>query len=438
MYNKGKQGRSGIALFYEEKSRKIPVTGEYDVLVAGAGPAGFAAALAAARQGAKTLLVEQQNCVGGMATSGAMSHWVGNCDSKLYHELLSRSVALRDEISTPNLEEKFIDTEQLKGLMLQMLSEAGVSVMLYTFVSDVILDQEKIAGIIVENKSGRQAIYAKTVIDATGDGDVAAKAGVPYYKGREDDEKMQPVTLMFKVGGVDYGKAVFLYGFEDTYETEKGELQALAREHIPYPAGHVLLYPSPLPGVVACNMTNCVEVDGTKEQDLTKAELLCRKQMPQVLQFLREFVPGYERCFLLSSASLIGVRETRHFEGLSKLTEEDILAARYFDDWVVKGAIFNFDVHNITGAGLDKTGLQRKFPQTEGYTIPYGCLLPQRIENLLLCGRNISGTHMAHSNYRAMPICVGIGEAAGVAAAISVKNGVLVKEVTAAEIQQIL
>ncbi|MBQ4269557.1 MAG: FAD-dependent oxidoreductase, partial [Clostridia bacterium] len=146
----------------------------------------------------------------------------------------------------------------------------------------------------------------------------------------------------------------------------------------------------------------------------------------------------YENCYIVGSASLIGIRETRHFKGVKTLTEQDVAEAKQFDDAVVFDAYFNFDVHNITGAGLDKTGSQKHFTQTEGYTIPYGCLVPEKVNGLLLAGRNISGTHIAHSNFRAMPICAGIGEAAGVAAAIAVKKGVQVREVTAKEIQEII
>ena len=130
----------------------------------------------------------------------------------------------------------------------------------------------------------------------------------------------------------------------------------------------------------------------------------------------------------------MGIRETRHFKGLYTLNENDILTAREFDDWVVRGAHFNFDVHNLTGAGLDKTGVQHKWTQNKGYTIPYRCLVPEKVDGLLLSGRNISGTHIAHSNYRVMPICVGIGAAAGVAAAVSVLRSVHPREISAAEI----
>lgn len=132
--------------------------------------------------------------------------------------------------------------------------------------------------------------------------------------------------------------------------------------------------------------------------------------MGRIVKFLREYAPGYENCFIISSASLIGIRETRHFKGKYTLNEEDILSARVFDDWAVKDAYFNFDIHNIEGAGLDKNGAQHKFSQTKGYTVPYRCLVPEKAEGLLLAGRCISGTHKAHSNYRVMPICVGMGE----------------------------
>ena len=159
--------------------------------------------------------------------------------------------------------------------------------------------------------------------------------------------------------------------------------------------------------------------------------------MDDIVKYLRKFVPGYENCYVISSASLMGIRETRHFKGKYTLNEKDILEAKVFDDYIVKDAYFNFDVHNISGAGLDKTGVQKHFRQTKGYTIPYRCLLPEMKENLLLCGRNISGTHMAHSNFRVMPICVGIGEAAGTAAAISVKKNIPLADITAKEIRDI-
>lgn len=405
-----------------------------DVLVLGSGPSGFAAAYTAAKNGADVILVEQNGDVGGISTSGLMSHWTGNCASPLYYEILKRS-SEKNEGEFKNKITPTIDPEKLKTLYLEMLCETGCKLMLYTFAQDAICDGDKVIGTTVVNKSGITDIYAKVIIDATGDGDIAARAGAQYFCGRESDSKMQPATLMFKVGGVDYSRAVFLGSFESTFETPKGELQALAKQHIPYPAGHILTYQTTLPGIVTCNMTNAIDIDGTVAEDLTKATLICRQQMDNIIKYLREYVPGYEKCFIVSSASLIGIRETRHFKGKYTLTEQDIMNAKVFDDYVVKDAHFNFDVHNISGAGLDKTGVQKHFSQQQGYTIPYRCLLPETKENLLLCGRNISGTHIAHSNFRAMPICVGIGEAAGTAAAISALKNQNLNYISAEEIR---
>ena len=300
------------------------------------------------------------------------------------------------------------------------------------------MDGEKVTGIICHSKDGFSAFGAKTVIDASGDGDVAYKSGADFFKGRESDGKMQPATLMFKVGGVDMERAVFPGSFETLVPTERGELQALAKEILPHPAGHVLLYRSTIPGIVTCNMTNVTDIDGTSAEDLTRAETVCRKQIPHIVKFLREYVPGYENCYIIGSASLMGIRETRHFKGVSTITEQEISAAVQHEDAVVFDAHFNFDVHNITGAGLDKTGCQKNFKQKNGYTIPYGCLVPERIDGLLLSGRNISGTHMAHSNFRVMPICIGIGEACGVAAALASKSGRQPRKIDAAEIRAVI
>lgn len=419
---------------YHENVKELPIAGEYDVIVAGSGPAGTAAAVMAGRMGAKVLIIEWNNAIGGISTSGMMSHWTGSVTSPMYTEILQRSADMNEGEQKGKIQQ-FINPENLKSVYLDMLKDANVDVLLYTFVCGVVMEGDQLTGVITESKSGRRVFRSKVVVDGTGDGDVAAFAGVEYHKGRESDGKMQPTTLMFKVAGVDMSRAVLLGSFESTYQTEKGELQALAKEHIPYPAGHLLAYKSTLPGIVTCNMTNCTDIDGTKAEDLTRAEIVCRSQMPAIVKYLREFVPGFENCYIISAGSMMGVRETRHFKGVYTLNENDILTAKVFDDWVVRGAHFNFDVHNMTGSGLDATGVQKHWTQPKGYTIPYGCLVPEKINGLLLSGRNISGTHIAHSNYRVMPICVGIGAAAGAAAAAAIKKGVQVRDIKGEELQ---
>ena len=415
---------------------QVNYKGNYDVIVVGSGPAGMAAAISSGRNGAKTLLIESLGRVGGISTSGMMSHFTGRCGSKLYLEILDRAKSKNHYF--PKLEKKYIDPELLTLTYIEMLEEAGVEILLYTTFCDVLMEGSTVKGIICHNKNGFCRYDAKVVIDASGDGDVAEKSGAEYFKGRESDGKMQPATLMFKVGGVDTERAVFPGSFETLVQTEKGELQALAREKLPHPAGHVLLYRSTLPGIVTCNMTNVTDIDGTSAEDLTRAEIACRKQMPLIVDFLREYVPGYENCYIIGSASLIGIRETRHFKGLKAITEQEISAAVRHEDAVVFDAHFNFDVHNISGAGLDKTGCQHNFTQSNGYTIPYGCLIPEKIDGLLLSGRNISGTHMAHSNFRVMPICVGIGEACGAAAALAAQTGKQPRDIQPSEVRELI
>ena len=413
---------------YLEKERQIPIAASVDVLVLGGGPAGFSAAVNAGREGVTVMLVEQSGDVGGVATTGLMSHWTGKTQGGFYEEILRRSSDLKDRQGGENNQNggdnQIINPERLKTVMLDMLEESKVKLRLYTFACDAIMEGNTIKGVITENKSGREAIMAKVVIDATGDGDIAFRAGASFVKGRETDGKMQPMSIMFKVAGVDYERAVFPGGFEESFPVPKGDLQTLGKQHIKAPAGHVLLYRSSLPGIVTCNMTNCIDVDGTNADDLTKATVICRHQIHEIVDFLKEYVPGFENCYLISSSSIIGVRETRHFKGEKTLTEQDVLEAKVFDDWAVTKANFNFDVHNISGSGLDDTGMQKKFPQKKGYTIPYGCFVPQQIDGLFLAGRNISGTHMAHSNYRVMPICANMGQSVGIAASICVKQNI--------------
>ena len=422
---------------YTEPSRSIPVAAEADVLVCGAGPAGIGAALGAARAGCRNvLLLEGGNAVGGVSTTGMMSHWTGSTESPLMEEVCRLQA---DSVLLPEPErgraDHYIGHEALKNAYLKLLADAGVRVQLYTQVVGAIVEDGCVKGVVTESKSGREAVLAKVVVDATGDGDVAARAGAAFDMGREGDGVCQPVTLMFRLGGVDTSRCIAPGSFETTVAVPAGEIQALAREHLPAPAGHVLLYRQHLPGEMCVNMTNVTNVDATDVRQLSQAELVCRRQMEAIVAFLRAYAPGYEHCYVVASASQIGVRETRHFRTLHTMSEDDIVEARLFDDWIATRNYFNFDIHNTKGAGLDANGAQHHFRAKGKYAIPYRSCVPESLDGLLLAGRDIGGTHKAHSNFRVMPICINVGQGVGIAAWLAASRGLRPRDVNAADIQ---
>ena len=421
---------------FREEAREIPVLASVDVLVIGAGPAGVGAALAAAENGAETMLVEQSGKIGGMATSGMMSHWSGSSESPMLRRIVDKMRSLRGGHFLLQDGRHTICHDMLKEALFEMMEEAGVKVRLHTMFSLPIMEGKEIKGVIVESKSGREAIFAKRIIDCSGDGDVAARAGAEFQKGREEDGKMQPVTLMFRIGGVDYTRAVFPPSFETHIPLPDGDIQELGHKHLPFPAGHVLLYRTLLPNEVCVNMTNVIDIDGTNADDLSKAEIICHRQIDSIVPFLRKYVPGYENCYVVATAENVGVRETRHIKGLYTMTGEDTTEGRIFDDWIATRNQFNFDIHNIKGPGLDEHGAQVHFRSKGKYTVPLRACIPAGIDSLLVAGRCISGTHLAHSNYRVMAICLNIGHGVGTAAAVSVKKGVQPADLQPADYQE--
>lgn len=426
---------------YIEKEKEIPIVDTVDVIVIGGGPAGFGATVACARLGVNTLLIESSGAIGGIATSGLMSHWTGEVEGPLLDELLTRAQDIdRDfEFYKGKILKgiNIINTEKTRLEMLRMLEESGARWQLFTHFSDVIMEGNKVVGVITESKAGRHAIKAKIIIDASGDGDVAVKAGAEYWCGRESDGALQPMTVMFKVGGVDYSRAIFPGEFIDDIEVKEGSIQKLGNKILPKPTGHVLLYPNSLPGIVTVNMTNSINRDGLSPDDVTKADLECRKQIPIIVDFLRRYAPGYEDCYLITSAPQIGVRETRHVKGLYIFNEDDIASGRTFEDWIVTRCWFFFDLHNVSGPGLDDNGSVYT-KESNFFTMPYRCFIPKGIDGMFVAGRCISGTHLAHSAYRIMPICLNMGQGVGTAAAYCVNNSVSPKEASVTSIQKML
>lgn len=384
----------------------------YDICVLGAGPAGLAAAIAARRMGARVLLVERDGVLGGMSTAGMLNTWCGDAYSSVYSYICRRT--------TKRFGKRLIySPEELKVLYINMIEENGIDLLLHSFVTGAVCNGGDLREVRIHTKSGEMAIEAKIFIDCTGDGDVAALCGVPFDKGR-DDGLMQPMTVEFTVCGVDESRA--LYANVQTPELKAKMQEYLADGRVSFPVGLLILLEAIEPHTAFVNMTNVINVDGTDVFDQTRAELAARKQIPQIVRFLRENVPGYEECYVIASAAYAGARETRRIKGAYTITADDVQSGRQFEDWIVDGALYPFGIHNPNG----KVERDANCPQDtlKRYTLPYGCFTPVGMKNLMMAGRCISGDHYALSSYRVMPICFAMGEGVGTCAAIAFRDGI--------------
>jgi len=381
-------------------------------VVVGGGTAGIAAAVAAARNGARTILIERYGFLGGTMTAGLINPFMTFHAGReqiirgIFQEIIDRLKALNgyDEKT------QAFDNELLKVIADQMVREAGVDLMLHTYVTDAVMQGNTIRGVEAYSKSGRHIILGKVVVDATGDGDVAVMAGAPYEKGRKEDGLTQPATLNFRMGGVDVERIPSREEINRLFD------EAKARGEITIPREDVLWFYTTRRGEIHFNTTRITKVDGTKVEDLTRAEIEGRRQMMELVNFLKNRVPGFENAYLLSSGVQIGIRETRRIIGEYTMTGEDIIEARKFPDAIARGS-YPIDIHSPTGPGTFIKGP----PPSDYYEIPYRSLIPLKVENLIVAGRCISSTHEAQAAIRIIPIVVAIGQAAGTAAALSAK-----------------
>lgn len=402
--------------------KELEIRETYDVIVAGAGPAGICAAVAAARQGARVALLERYGVLGGNLTAGHVGPILGMVGvGSMRHELLTLlGVPNNDMIGEVGLAH---DMERAKRVLAEFVEHESLDVYLQTAVADALLEQGAVCGVVAVAKDGLFALKAPVVVDATGDGDVAFCAGAPFEKGREDG-LMQPVTLEFTLSGVDESRAIACIGDVDEVELN-GErfLDFCARcgedGLLPRDLVAVRLHRTTRPGERQVNTTQLGGVDSTQVDHLYPAELALRRQVDLLTKFFREHLPGYEHCECLSSGTTLGVRESRRFVGEYTITAEELVEGKRFDDVVVHKAEFVVDIHNPAGAGQAEESIQYVRP----YDLPYRCLVPRGTDGLLLAGRCISGTHRAHASYRVMSVCMAIGQAAGTAAALCAKAG---------------
>lgn len=409
----------------------------YDVIVAGGGPSGIAA-ISVARQGARTALVERFGILGGMLTSGYVNPILG----------LVEPGSMRDEIlnllgascmQTRNGKEMSVNTESAKYILLKFTADAGVNIFLQTPVVDVIKENNAVKDLVISTQNGLKKLFSDIVVDATGNGFVAALAGAKYTVGRECDGKCQPTSLEFTIDNADEAKAITCWGGSDPVKLPNGQLyskfcrQANIKGILPENVGIVRLHRTNISGERSVNTTQANGYNTLTPEGCLEAELELRAQVDMVIDFLQKYIPGYEKCRLKGTGSTLGVRETRHITG-DYIIQDDVENGNRKKDVVVHNAWFLIDIHNPSGTGQAEGHSQPAKP----YDIPYRSLLVKGIENILTCGRCISGTHRAHANFRVMGVCFATGQAAGIAAALSAEKKISPRELDIEQLQNAL
>ena len=411
----------------------------YDVAVIGGGFAGFAAALSAARGGAKAIIIEKGNALGGAAVNNLVTPFMPyhtTVDGKklilsrgIFTEIREKLKAKRDEaITFTSLGEMSFLEEDLKYILNETALEAGVDLLFHSYIFGVNKSGEKIESVRLATISGEVTIEADYFIDATGDAQLSFLAGCPTRLGREPDSLCQPMTLCFRVGNADVEKF-----FKSHKRLNEEYAKAQATGEITNPRHNVLVFKTPVKNVLHFNTTRVVLKNPTNPFDVTEAEIIARRQVFEIYDFMKKHADGLENSFLMMTASEIGVRESRMIDGEYILTEAECKACTKFSDGIA-ACNYDIDIHNPEGSGTS----HYYFGPGEYYTIPYRCLIPKGAENMLVAGRCISSDHGAQASYRIMPTVTTIGEAAGTAIALAKRDGVGVREVNAEELRRVL
>jgi len=437
----------------------VPVIAECDVLVVGGGPAGIAAAVAAARQNVKTILIEQTGCVGGMGTSGLVGPFMSNYDTVgkeeivkgIFRELVDRMIAVGGALDPKTMKASteyvsFIsychhnstpfDPEVLKFVAEEMLIQSGVEIRYFTRLVKARVDENNsIDSIVVADKSGLAILKAQMYIDCTGDGDLAAYSGQSYFQ----DAVVQPATLFMRIGGVD-DEAVAEWVARNM-PPEKHLFESIVKQAKldgDFPADcqreSIGMYRQLRKGEWRINTARILGVDGTNPESLTDGMIKGRKQLWGLLKFFKKCCPGLENAYMIDSAGSLGVRETRRIKCMYTLTKDDVIDAVHFDDTIARYAFF-LDIHNPKG-GFQENNQILTIRNGTSFEIPYRCLVASDRTNLLIAGRCISADHQAHGATRIMPACYATGQAAGTAAGIAFKKKIKVGDIDVKQLQQ--
>lgn len=398
---------------------------KYDLIVVGGGISGVAASVSAARNNMKVLLIEKSGSLG-----GAMSNSLVYPFMKFY--MNGRTKLLSDGIFTEmrKKHEKFNDSswETYKFVFDEMTQEAGVDVLFHSTAFDAVCDERQIKSISVATKSGVMNFEADYFIDASGDGELVFMSGCDYQLGRESDGLCQPMTTCFRVSGVDI----------ELFKKDRDALQEKYKQYqsenkISNPRENILVFTGFAHSILHFNTTRIVKHNPTDPFEISKAEMAARKQIHEIMCFLKENSRAFEKSSIISIANHIGVRESRKLKGVHVLNAQEIKDCIKFEDTIALGN-YEIDIHNPSGSGTELY----YFKDDEYYSIPYRSLLPKEYDNMLVAGRCLSATHEAHSAVRIMPICACMGEAAGTAIALAQKTQKNLHNINIKQLQQTL
>ena len=419
----------------QEPARTILITNAYDVLVCGGGPAGIAAALSAARTGARTGLIELHGCLGGIWTTGLLSCILDHKDktgimAEIWTRLQQRDARAIDHRGEPT---NTYDAEEMKLLLDHLCLEAGVDIQLHTRVVSAVKENDRLVAAVTESASGRRAITAANFIDCTGDGTLSTLAGCSFDLGHPDTGATQPMSLMALLTGL---RAADIDGFYRVYDqpwaTPKDKLRTEMER-----GGHSPSYAKPTlfrmrDDLFALMANHEYGVKGTDARDLTAATLRARRELHELIDGLRSLGPPWADLRIVATAAQIGIREGRRIHGRYTVSAEDLRTGARHDDAVCH-ATFPIDVHS-TDPGKEK-GIEQKPFKSQPYDIPLPALVPRDVDGLMMAGRCISGDFIAHSSYRVTGNAVTLGEAAGRVAARAVQTNRLPHEVAWEEVK---
>ncbi|MBQ9131955.1 MAG: FAD-dependent oxidoreductase [Clostridia bacterium] len=407
----------------------------YDLIVAGGGLSGVAAAVSAAREGLRVLLIERNGCLGGALSHNHvfpfMPYWtvMTQDQSKKYLSAgIFAEMNRRHKQYYPDADDKHFQPEFFKMMLDDMVTEAGVDVLFHGTVFQVKTENRILQSLQVATPSGVLTLSATFFVDATGNGDLFALAGCDYQLGRESDGLCQPMTTCFRVTNVDKP----LFKKELPYLQEKYKrLQAEGK--LQNPRENILVFSSFEGNTLHFNTTRVIKCNPTDAFAVSSAEMEARRQIREMMQFLQSHSQALAHASLISIAPEIGIRESRKLKGVHVLTAEELKALTPFEDSIALGN-YDIDIHNPSGSGTS----HYYFPQGDYYRIPYRALLPKEYDNLLVAGRCISATHEAQASIRIMPICACLGEAAGTAIAVAHKTAATAHTVNVQKVQDLL